>query len=148
MTENKIRLATIVLFIRSLLDELEPNLLRTEYVSKIQKRCKKYVSNNFKIQQDKDLLATIANESWYISCSISEIKEVTVSTLVLKLFDSAYRDELESKVGINAKHILKLYNATSDCSTLSTKIQSKNVANESIKNINKCIYRHFTKIQF
>jgi len=146
MTETKLRLATIVLFIRSLLDELEPELLRTEYVGKMQKRCKKYVSNNFKTQQDKDLLATIANESWDMSCNMSEIKEVTVSTLVLKLFDSAYRDELESKVGINAKHITKLYNATSACSTISTKIQSRDVANESIKNINKCIYRYFTKI--
>jgi len=145
MTESKLRLATIALFMRALLDELDPQLLRTDYVMKIQNRCKKYVVNNFKTQQDKDLLATIANESWDTSCDIVEVKEVAVSTLVLKLFDSAYRDELESKVGINAKHIQKLYNASSECSSLSTKINSRDVANESIRNINKCVYKYYTK---
>jgi hypothetical protein len=145
MTESKLRLATITLFMRALLDELDDRLLRTEHVLKIQKRCKKYVSSNFKTQEDKDLLATIANESWDNACDIGEVKEVAVSTLVLKLFDSAYRYELESKVGINAKHIQKLYNASSERSTLSTKINSKEVANASIKHINKSIYKHFTK---
>lgn len=138
--EQKLRLATISLFIRALIDELETKHLKSDYVIKICNRSKKYVNKSFKTKEEKALLDKVANESWDMACNVGEIKTIAIAPTVLKLFDSAYRDELEKKVGFNPKHFEKLYNAFIDSSTLSIKIASRDVANESIKIINKVIY--------
>ena len=144
--EDKLRIASITLFIRAFLGELEGRDRSKASVVSIGKCCRKYVAKHFKKDSPEAyLLADIANGAYDDACNLSEMKDIHVTALVVSLFDSKYRDMLEKEVNINPKHIQSLYNSARDNIGLKARISNDEIAKWCIQCINKRIYDHYTK---
>lgn len=145
MTQDKLRAASIGLFMKALIVELlEKNKRQNESADIIARRVGKYVRKHFKTKADQDLLAKIANGAWDMACDISEFRELSVATLCMELYDSVYREIIEKELKLKGKLFQNFYNATRSESGLKVKIDSKAVTKDCLECINKCIY-DFTK---
>ena len=141
MSEEKLRAATIGLFMKALIAELiEPNKPMNKSAMAIMVRVGKYVNKHFKTQEDQKQLEWIANRSWDKACDSGEFKVLSVATLCMEMYDSSYRELIEKELKITAKLIQNFYNACRGESNLRVKIDSKAVTKHCLECINKAIY--------
>jgi hypothetical protein len=147
MDETKLRVASITLFIRALIDELEPKEKARKSATAICSRGKQYVRKTFTTEADQALLSEIANNAYDDACTLSEMKDISVSTLVMCMFDSRYRPILEKEAKLNMKHFQSLYDGFRQNTSLKLKLSNHHIASWCLECINKRIYDSFTKKQ-
>lgn len=139
MDDKTLRVATVGLFWRALIAELDDTYKSTEAVSKICNANKRYVRKHFRTKEQQEVLDTIANEAWDMACDTGELVDVLVSSVVLFMFDSRYRQDLEDG-GMNQKYIQTFFNAHRQSSGLKLKLANKELADVCLQCINKSIY--------
>ncbi len=143
MSEEKLRAATIGLFMKALIVELiEPNKRMNESANKINIRIGKYINKHFKTKEQQETLGKIANGAWDKAADIAEFKILSVATLCMEMYDSPYRDLIENELKITSKLVQNFYNACRGESPLRVKIDSKVVTKQCLECINKSIYDH------
>ena len=141
MNEEKLRAATIGLFMKALIVELiEPNKRINKSANAINIRVGKYINKHFKTKEQQSQLERIANRSWDKACDIGEFKVLSVATLCMEMYDSPYRELLEKELKITAKLVQNFYNACRGEAPLRVKIDSKAVTKTCLECINKAVY--------
>lgn len=145
MNEEKLRAASIGLFMKALIVELiEPTKPMNESANKINIRVGKYINKYFKTKEQQELLSTVVNRAWDKACDIGEFRVLSVATLCMEMYDSAYRDLIEKELKITAKLVQHFYNASRGEAGLRVKIDSKAVTKTCLECINKSIYDNVT----
>lgn len=145
MSEDKLRVAAIGLFMKALIIELiENNKRLNTSATKITIRVGKYVRKHFKTIAQQELLEKITNTAWDRACDMGEVKELSVATLCLEMYNSPYKTLIEKELGLKAGLFQNFYNATRSESGVWVKIDSKAVTKHCLECINKSIY-DFTK---
>lgn len=141
MSEEKLRIASIGLFMKALIVEIiEPNKRMNESANKINIRVGKYINKHFKTRAEQDQLARIVNRAWDKACDIGEFKVLSVATLCMEMYDSQYREQIENDLKITHKLVQNFYNACRNEAPLRVKIDSKAVTKTCLECINKAIY--------
>lgn len=141
MNEEKLRAASIGLFMKALIVELiEPTKPMNESANKINIRVGKYVNKHFKTKEQQELLSTVVNRAWDKACDIGEFRVLSVATLCMEMYDSQYRDLIEKDLKITGKLVQHFYNACRNEAGLRVKIDSKAVTKHCLECINKEIY--------
>lgn len=141
MSEEKLRVASIGLFMKALIVELiEPNKRMNESANKINIRVGKYINKHFKTKADQEQLASVVNRAWDKACDIGEFKVLSVATLCMEMYDSSYQELIEKELKITGKLIQNFYNACRNEAPLRVKIDSKAVTKTCLECINKAIY--------
>lgn len=141
MSEEKLRAASIGLFMKALIVELiEPNMRTNKSANKINTRVGKYINKHFKTKDEQEQLTSIVNRAWDKACDIGEFKVLSVATLCMEMYDSSYRELIEKELKITSKLVQNFYNACRNEAPLRVKIDSKGVTKTCLECINKAIY--------
>lgn len=141
MSEEKLRAASIGLFMKTLIVELiEPTKPMNSSANKINVRVGKYVNKHFKTKEEQELLAKVVNRAWDKACDLGEFKVLSVATLCIEMYDSPYREVIEDELKITGKLVQHFYNACRNEAGLRVKIDSKAVTKHCLECINKAIY--------
>jgi hypothetical protein len=139
ISEEKLRVATILLFVKAFVMEMDSRDIRIKPAQKLLKQINKFIRtvNNPK---DKEILGKVSNVAWDRVCDTGEMVDVYVTAIISYLLHSKYEDLIVDMSGISLKVVDTLFEMSRSSIPIRHRISNRDLANTCIKDINREIY--------
>jgi len=139
MSEEKLRVASILLFVKAFIMELDDKQIRCKPVQKILKQINKFI-RTVNTKEDKALLSKVSNGSWDYACDTGDMIDVYVSAVVSYLIHSKYESLIVEMSGLSLKAVDTLFEMSRSSIPIRHRISNRNLANTCIQSINRSVY--------